>query len=94
MKINPVLPFLVLLENGKGNHQKNKDIWEKHSKKQGNPRRGKKQGIQKKNKERKDREVTKGTSRRFSEVLSETLLEEEVPLGDSRSCCPPNRVAP
>ena len=27
------------------------------------------------------------TSRRVSEVLSETLSEEDFPLGDSRSCC-------
>ena len=30
----------------------------------------------------------RGTSRRFSEVLSEILSEEGFPLGDSRSCCP------
>ena len=27
------------------------------------------------------------SSRRLSEVLSETLSEEDFPLGDSRSCC-------
>ena len=30
----------------------------------------------------------KRTFRRFSQVLSETLSEEDFPLGDSRSCCP------
>ena len=32
----------------------------------------------------------KGASQRFLEVLSETLSEEDFPLGDSRcsSCCP------
>ena len=64
----PVLPFLVFLEEGRENHQKNKDFYPcqtpKIPGKEGKngqknkeilEKKEKKQGIQKKNKERKDR---------------------------------------